>query len=135
MQGGQDELGQTCPIWGTPCFQEGWRYSGGTSISGWLGLCISQHSLGQCGDLEERVMVDKDTGLWVHFRKEQFLFFPTAIYILSSYLLETSLQVELEQAISLTPHLSSSFHSFLPLWPCSPPEDIPARLHLMSAVS
>lgn len=61
--------------------------------------------------------------------------FPTAIYILSSYLLETSLQAELEQAISLTPHLSSSFHSFLPLWPCSSPEDIPARLHLMSAVS
>lgn len=37
-------------------------------------LCHSQHSQGQCQDLGERVMVGKDTGLWVHFRMNNFYF-------------------------------------------------------------
>lgn len=50
------------------------------------GSVHSQHSLRQCGDLEERVMVDKDTGLWIHFRKERFLFFPLLfVYYLVIY--------------------------------------------------
>lgn len=54
---------------------------------------------GNSGDLERKTMADRETGLWVHFRNEEFFFFATAIYISVSQLLKTVFQATLKPEV------------------------------------
>lgn len=49
----------------------------------------SQHSLACYRDWKKSAMVDRGIRLWVHFKNEQFFFFPVAAYVLFRYVVAT----------------------------------------------